>query len=172
MTQPTTPEVSLVVADAAATVAHLGRLLQGDRGVPGPADQGPVLRGVVRTDRIRLDITPANGAPGAGYLSPVFHGRLSPDGRRLEGRFAWGLGLKLLAPLWVGWALAMVPQVVGEAAAAGNALLPLAEAVVPPLAGLLAGFGLLGLARRQARFARAVLLSTLEEAATRRRGEA
>jgi hypothetical protein len=169
MARATTPEVSLVLQDAAAALAHLERLLEDEGGVPGPADHGPVLRGEVRADRIRLDLTPADGAPGAGYLSPVFHGRLSADGRRLEGRFAWGLGLKLVALLWLGWALAIVPQVVVEAAAADRATVALAEAVVPPLLGLLAGLGLLWLARRQARFARAVLLAELEEAATARR---
>jgi hypothetical protein len=170
MARTTTPEVSLVLVDAAATLAHLERLVESDRGVPGPADRGPVLRGVVRADRIRLDLSPADGAYGAGYLSPVFHGRLSADGRRLEGRFAWGLGLKLVALLWLGWAVVIVPQVVGEAAAGGT-MVHLAETVVPPLVGLLAGLGLLWLARRQARFARAELLAALEEAAARRRGE-
>lgn len=172
MTRTTAPEVSLVLLDAAATLAHLERLVEVDPGVPGPADQAPLLRGVVRADRLRLDLTPADGAPGAGYLSPVFHGRLTPDGRRLEGRFAWGLGLKLVALLWLGWALAIVPQVVAAAAAAGGALVPLAEAVVPPVLGLAAGLGLLWLARRQSRFARAVLVATLEEAARRRPGAA
>jgi hypothetical protein len=167
-----TPEVSLVLQDRAATLAHLVRLVEVEPGAPGPSDQPPLLRGVVRADLIRLDLTPADdGAPGVGYLSPVFHGRLSADGHRLEGRFRWGLGLKLLALLWIGWAVAIVPQVIGEAAAAGGALLPLAEAVVPPLMGLLAGLGLVWLARRHARFARGVLLATLEEAAGRRRGE-
>ena len=171
MARTTTPEISLVLLDAAATLAHLGRLVESDRGAHGPADQGPVLRGVVRADRLRLDLSPADGAPGAGYLSPVFHGRLSADGRRLEGRFAWGLGLKLVALLWLGWAVAIVPQVVGEAAAGGG-IVHLAETVVPPLLGLLTGLGLLWLARRQARFARGVLLGILEEAAARRAGAA
>jgi hypothetical protein len=167
MARTTTPEVSLVLLDAGATLAHLERLVECDQGALGPADRGPVLRGVVRADRIRLDLSPADGAYGAGYLSPVFHGRLSPDGRRLEGRFAWGIGLKLVALLWLGWAVAIVPQVFGEAVAGGG-IVHLAEAVVPPLVGLLAGLGLLWLARRQARFARGVLLGILEEAAARR----
>ena len=161
--------VSLPVHDADAALAHLAGLLAGDDGVPGPGRRDPTFDGVVRHDRIVLDLVPAGGPPGSGYLSPVFRGRLSADGQRLEGRFAWGLGLKLLVAAWLGWVVLVVPRVVASVAAAGGDALAIAEAVVPPLIGLLAGLGLVWLARRHADLARGRILEALEGAASARR---
>jgi hypothetical protein len=170
------PEISLEVHDADAMLEELTSMLEDADRRPGlrGADAGLVSRDLVLTgtvsgERIVLDLAPADRQPWAGYLSPVFIGRLSQDRRRLEGRFRWPLGLKLLALVWIGWAVAVVPGAVREAFTTGGTMEQVSEAVVPPLMGLLTALGLAWLARHQAGWARRELLGALERAASIRR---
>jgi hypothetical protein len=170
------PEISLAVHDADAMLERLTDLLaledrrSGLRGSDtGLTSSDLLLTGTVSAEKIVLDLVPADRHPGAGYLSPVFVGRLSEDRRRLVGRFRWPLGLKLLALVWIGWAVAVVPGAAREAFAMDGTALQVSEAVVPPLMGLLAALGLAWLARHQAGWARRELLGALESAASIRR---
>jgi hypothetical protein len=170
------PEISLEVHDADAVLEQLTSLLEEDDRPPdrialdsGLGSSDIVLSGTVSAAKIVLDLKPADRQPWAGYLSPVFIGRLSEDRRRLEGRFRWGLGLKLLALVWLGWVVLVVPGALLEAFTSGGTPLQRAEQVVPPLIGLLVAFGLAWWARYQGSWARRVLLGALENAASIRR---
>jgi hypothetical protein len=176
MAGPSPPEISIAVEDADALLDRLTALLENDDRRPGlvDADTGLtsrdlVLTGTVSAGKIVLDLVPANRQPWAGYLSPVFVGQLSEDRRRLEGRFRWGLGLKLLALVWIAWVVLVVPGAVLESFSASGTPLQVAEGVVPPLAGLLAALGLAWLARHQGDWARRELLAALQSAASTRR---